>query len=128
MTAEEVWQKACAAYEDAAEEHPEMPLRDMVIAGDNAAVSVIRTAMEAYAAEKVAEALTKAQLEEVLSLSGEWTIRKWSGQQPPWSVWLPPSITEQATPTHYLAQRIRLTPLGLALRNHLKGQNDGTKS
>lgn len=52
MTPEEVWRKACAAYEDAAEEHPEMPLRDMVIAGDNAAVSVIRTAMEAYAAER----------------------------------------------------------------------------
>lgn len=57
MTPEEVWRKACAAYEDAAEEHPEMPLRDMVIAGDNAAVSVIRTAMEAYAAEKVADVL-----------------------------------------------------------------------
>lgn len=54
MTPEEVWRKACAAYEDAAEEHPEIPLRDMVIAGENAAVSVIRTAMEAYAAEKVA--------------------------------------------------------------------------
>ena len=55
MTAEEVWREACAAYEDAAEEHPEMSLRDMVIAGDKAAVSVIRTAMEAYAAEKVEE-------------------------------------------------------------------------
>lgn len=60
MTAEEVWRKACAAYEDAAEEHPEMPLRDMVIAGENAAVSVIRTAMEAYAAEALAADQTEA--------------------------------------------------------------------
>jgi len=70
--------------------------------------------------DKLARGLTEAQREEVLSLSGEWTIRKWAGQQPPWSVWLPSSILEQATPTHMHSQRLRLTPLGLALKQHIE--------
>jgi hypothetical protein len=65
---------------------------------------------------EVAAKLTEAQREEVLSLSGEWRQRRWSGQQPPWAVWLPPSILEQATPTRVDAQRLRLTPLGLSVR------------
>lgn len=69
----------------------------------------------------VAKGLTKAQRDEVLSLSGEWTVRRYSGQQPPWSVWLPPSVLEQATPTLVHSQRLRLTPFGLAVREHLRG-------
>lgn len=74
---------------------------------------------------EIARGLTKAQRDEILSLSGEWKQRRWAGQVPPWSVWLPPSISEQATPTRIDAQRIRLTLLGLAVRDYLKGQEDG---
>lgn len=75
-------------------------------------------------AGEIAKGLTKAQREEVLSLTGEWTQRKWAGQQPPWLIWLPPSILEQATPTQVHSQRLRLTPLGLAVRAHLQ-ENPG---
>jgi len=73
--------------------------------------------------EQIAAGLTKDQKAEVLSLSGEWTQRRWSGQQPPWAVWLPPSITEQACPTRVDAQRIRLTPLGQQVRAILEKNN-----
>lgn len=74
--------------------------------------------------EQIAASLTKDQKAEVLSLSGEWTQRRWSGQQPPWKVWLPPSISEQATPTRLDAQRLRLTPLGQQVRAILEKQHD----
>ena len=76
-------------------------------------------------ARQIAESLTDAQRREVLSLSGEWRQRKWAGQQPPWSIWLPPSVLEQATPTRVDAQRLRLTPLGLAVRAELERMSDG---
>lgn len=76
-------------------------------------------------AERIARGLTEAQREEVLSLSSEWTIRKWAGQQPPWLTWLPPSVLEQACPTHPRAQRLRLTPLGEAVRHLLTEKRDG---
>lgn len=74
--------------------------------------------------EKIAAGLTEAQRAEVLSLSGEWTVRKWAGQRPPWEVWLPPSLLEQACPASPKVQRLRLTALGLRVRDHLKGGRD----
>lgn len=68
----------------------------------------------------LARQLTEEQKAEILSLSGEWKQRRWAGQRPPWAVWLPPSLLEQACPTRVDAQRLRLTPLGLALRQHIK--------
>ena len=68
---------------------------------------------------EIARGLTKAQREEILSLSGEWTQRRW-GQEAPWIVWLPPSLLEQATPTRINFQRLRLTPLGLAVHAELE--------
>ena len=40
-TASETWTLACAAYEDGAAENVDLPMREMVIAGDQAAVQVI---------------------------------------------------------------------------------------
>lgn len=40
-TAEEVWREASAAYEDAANEVADLPMRDMVIAGDAAATAIL---------------------------------------------------------------------------------------
>jgi hypothetical protein len=37
----EVWRDACGAYEDASADQSDMPMRDMVIAGDQAAASII---------------------------------------------------------------------------------------
>lgn len=48
MTPEEVWEEACATFTEAS-------TLSTFNAANQAAVSVIRTAMEAYAAEKVAE-------------------------------------------------------------------------
>lgn len=73
---------------------------------------------------EIAKLLTEAQREEVLSLSGEWRVRRISGQQPPWSVWLPCSILEQATPTALNSQRLRLTKTGLAVRAYLENSHD----
>ena len=67
---------------------------------------------------QIARGLSKAQRAEVISLSSEWTQRRW-GQEAPWIVWLPPSLLEQATPTRINFQRLRLTPLGLAVRAEL---------
>lgn len=72
----------------------------------------------------LSKGLTKAQREEVLSLTGEWTQRKWAGQRPPWDVWLPPSVLEQATPTQVHSQRLRLTETGLAVRAYLTENPD----
>ena len=74
-------------------------------------------------AREVAKGLTKAQREEVLSLSGDWTVRRYSSQMPPWLIWLPPSVLEQATPTLVHFQRLRLTPFGLAVRSILENEH-----
>ena len=64
----------------------------------------------------IAAGLTKAQRAEVLTLSADWTVRQYSTQQRPQTVWLPCSIMEQATPTQVHSSRQRLTPLGIAVR------------
>ena len=69
---------------------------------------------------EIAAKLTEAQRAKVLSLSGDWTTQPTSYAEP--VVWLAPSILEQAIPPRMQTERLRLTPLGQAVRDHiLKG-------
>lgn len=54
-----VWREACRCYEDGAARDLTLPMCDMVIAGDQAAASVIRT----YIDERDAEAYQRGKLE-----------------------------------------------------------------
>ena len=49
--ASEVWSIACGAYEDATADLADLPMRDMVVAGDEAAAAVIEADREAVRAE-----------------------------------------------------------------------------
>lgn len=60
--------------------------------------------------------LTKPQQHSILILSDNWCSR----QRPERMVWLPPDILETAAPLRTGHERVRLTPLGLRLRDHLR--------
>ena len=53
--ASEVWSIACGAYEDATADLLDLPMRDIVVAGDAAAAAVIEADREAVRAEVVGE-------------------------------------------------------------------------
>ena len=53
--ASEVWSIACGAYEDATADLLDLPMRDMVVAGDEAAAAVIEADREAVRAPLLAE-------------------------------------------------------------------------
>lgn len=74
--------------------------------------------LRARAAE-IARGLSEAQRKFLCQLSGEWSVlaRPLDGQV----IWLPPSLLEQATPLRIGTERLRLTPLGLAVREYLQG-------
>ncbi len=68
----------------------------------------------------IAAKLSDAQRKMVLSLSGDWTVRQMDYGTP--MVWLDPAILQMATPPSLWTERLRLSPLGLAVRDHiLKG-------
>lgn len=64
---------------------------------------------------ELAERLTPAQQKAVMILSDQWVSR----MMPERMTWLDPSILEITAPLRTGHERVRLTPLGLALRNHL---------
>ena len=70
--ASDVWSAACGAYEDAAAVLADLPMRDIVVAGDEAAAAVIEADREAVRAEQAAElAKFKALAETLAGALGE---------------------------------------------------------
>ena len=65
--ASEVWSIACGAYEDATADLLDLPMRDMVVAGDEAAAAVIEADREAVRAEQAAELAKFKALAETLA-------------------------------------------------------------
>jgi hypothetical protein len=66
----------------------------------------------------MAARLSGAQRKLVLILSGNWATRSLAEQE----IQLDPTLLERATPLRSGHERVRLTPLGLALRAHLQDQ------
>lgn len=66
--------------------------------------------------ETLAKGLTEAQKREVMILSDQWASR----MLPERMIWLDPSILEITTPLRTGHERVRLTPLGLQVRDYLK--------
>jgi hypothetical protein len=72
MTPEEVWREASAAYEDTANDAADLPMRDMVIAGDAAATAILAQ----RDAEMLAEGARRERERVVEWLEGlHWTHR-----------------------------------------------------
>ncbi len=69
---------------------------------------------------EIAAGLTKAQKRGVLILSGIWASRV----LPDRMVWLDPQLLETTAPLRTGHERVRLTPLGLAVRAYLMEQKD----
>ena len=65
--ASDVWSAACGAYEDAAAVLADLPMRDIVVAGDEAAAAVIEADREAVRAEQAAELAKFKALAETLA-------------------------------------------------------------
>jgi hypothetical protein len=70
---------------------------------------------------KIAASLSEAQRRAILILSGQWVSR----MLPERIIWLDPSILETAAPLRSGHERVRLTPLGLAVRAHLLANTPG---
>lgn len=69
--------------------------------------------------EEIAAGLTKAQKRLICILSDNWLSRV----LPERMIWLPPNLLEITTPLRTGHERVRLTLLGLAVRQILQDQS-----
>jgi len=71
--------------------------------------------------EAIAATLSEAQKVAIMILSDQWASR----MMPERATWLDPSILEMSAPLRTGHERVRLTPLGLAVRAVLQGERRG---
>jgi hypothetical protein len=69
---------------------------------------------------EIAAGLTEAQRKAIIILSGNWVSRAQADRM----IWLDPSILETTTPLRTGHERVRLTPLGLAVRAVLLNKDE----
>ena len=75
--ASDVWSAACGAYEDAAAVLADLPMRDIVVAGDEAAAAVIEADREAVRAPLLAEIeRLREALEDIKKAAFYYTLPK----------------------------------------------------